>query len=96
MSYKLKNLLSDVQYEQIMNSTDENIVSLFSSILEKEENDISNENLIQIRTLSKNEYNKHIITGTCDGAITSNNVNVYHHPESVFHKGYRTGNYNGS
>lgn len=33
---------------------------------------------ISVRILSKEEYDKYIKNGTCDGAITANDVNVWH------------------
>ena len=44
-----------------------------------------------IRTLSKEEYEKYIVNGTCDGAVTSNSKNVYNHLFSPTIYGLTTG-----
>jgi len=79
MSNDLKNqlidLLSSNDYDINFN-TYETIKSLI--INEENQNNISNENLVFIRVLSKQEYNKYIKNGTCNGSITAENINVWH------------------
>lgn len=38
-----------------------------------------NKNYSGIRCLSKEEYDRYLINGTCDGSIIANNINVWHY-----------------
>lgn len=67
-------------------------INLLSSIINNRiVNYIHNDKDTIIRILSKDEYDKYLIDGTCDGAITSNNKNVYNHLFSPTVYGLTTG-----
>jgi len=71
--------LTDEQYNNLMNSNSlEEIKSLLSQN-NANSNNIVDENLISIRVLSKNEYNKFIVNSTLDGAIVQFDVDSWHY-----------------
>jgi len=67
------------KYNALMNAKSaEEMWQLRESFLENNNENILDKNLISIRILSNNEYNDFIVSGTCNGSITTNNNNVWH------------------
>ena len=77
MAYKLKNQLSQAQYDELMHSSLDDTRSLLNDLFYEDHNN-SSYTSYSIRILSNNEYNKCLMNSSLNGSITIKNENVWH------------------
>jgi hypothetical protein len=94
MSITIHKNLSEQEYNNILTASTLNeleaVRDLFLDSISNNNSDTENLNnsLVLIRCLSKEEYDKYLINGTCAGAITKNEINVWHYSEPIKQTGW--------
>jgi len=86
--------VNDEQYNDFINSLTIEQKSMLRN--NEDNNDDSDDSLAIIRILSNSEYDQYIINSTCDGSISLNNQNVWHHDEPRQDVSINTGHSNYS
>jgi len=78
----MSHIISDLLYNQLINSNTLEELLTSRDLIRNSQNtqgDVSNENFVLIRILSKNEYDKYIKNGNLNGSVTENNMNTWNY-----------------